>query len=289
VRDPARVSSGSGVARVVSAELTARDSARVLVEEVAPDVVFNLLGYGVAKDEREESRAVRLNALLVSELALGLGGPAPSGWSGPRLVHVGSALEAGRAAALDELAPGEPLDTYGRTKLTATLGLAGMRSQLASVVARAFTVFGPGERPGRLVPTLLAARASSGRIPLSAGTQRRDFVYVEDVARALADLAELPGATVQGGRYPFDAPCLNLASGALTSVRDFVLALAGELGLARERLGFGDLPPLPEEMHHLPVPVERLRAALGWTPPVDVRDGIRRLARRLGPLAPHDA
>jgi nucleoside-diphosphate-sugar epimerase len=64
-------------------------------------------------------------------------------------------------------------------------------------------------------------------------------------------------------------------------VREFVLALAEELGIARERLGFGDLPPLPEEMHHPPVPVERLRAALGWSPSPDPRDGLRRLAMRL--------
>ena len=40
-----------------------------------------------------------------------------------------------------------------------------------------------------------------------------------------------------------------------------VLAAAG-----LKRLGFGDLPPLATEMHHPPVPLERLGAALGWRP-----------------------
>jgi nucleoside-diphosphate-sugar epimerase len=128
----------------------------------------------------------------------------------------------------------------------------------------------------------MAARHAAGRIPLSSGHQKRDFVYVEDVARALADLGELDGESARERRYPFDAPCLNLASGALTPVRDFVLALADELGIARERLGFGDLPPLPEEMHHPPVPIERLRAALGWSPSPDPREGLRRMAAHLG-------
>jgi nucleoside-diphosphate-sugar epimerase len=156
-----------------------------------------------------------------------------------------------------------------------------MRVQVPSVVARAFTVFGLGERPGRLVPTLLAARAARERVPLSSGQQRRDFVYVEDAARALVELAEQDGATLRSGRYPFDAPCLNLASGALTPVREFVLAFAEVFGIARERLGFGDLPPLLAEMHHPPVPNDRLRDALGWSPAPDPRAGLARMAARL--------
>jgi nucleoside-diphosphate-sugar epimerase len=280
VREPRRLSAWhAGGAEVLVADLAATKSGTELLERAAPELVFNLLGFGVAKDERDPLLHQRLNALLVLELlfALRKGGS----WSGPRLVHVGSALEYGDARTLDEEATPRPREPYGRAKSVATAAIADMRAEVASVVVRPFTVYGPGERPGRLVPTLMAARHAAGRIPLSSGHQKRDFVYVEDVARALVELSELPAETLQSGRYPFDAPCLNLASGALTPVREFVLALADEFGIARERLGFGDLPPLLEEMHHPPVPVERLQAALGWRPSSDPRAGLRRLAARL--------
>jgi len=283
-RDPRRLPPDLAGLETVAADLEPAGSAAALARATRPDVAFLASGYGVAKDERDEARAVRLNRDVPVELADALAeDPTEAGaWRGPRLVTLGSALECGAgAASLDEAAEARPGEVYGRTKRAATELLAARRGRLASVVGRAFTVFGPGERPGRLVPTLIAARAGTAPIPLSSGTQQRDFVAVDDVARALAELAELDGETVRAGRYPFDAPCLNLASGALTPVRAFVLALADELGIDRARLGFGDLPPLPEEMHHPPVPVDRLRAALGWTPSPDPRDGIRRLVAAL--------
>ncbi|HEX6884835.1 MAG TPA: NAD(P)-dependent oxidoreductase [Planctomycetota bacterium] len=280
VRDPARLSPWhTGGAEVLVADLAPTKAGTELLRRASPDVVFNLVGHGVAKDERDPLLYQRLNGLVVLELLFALRGPSP--WPGARLVHAGSALEYGEARTLDEQAVPRPGEPYGKSKHLATAAIADMRAHVPAVVARLFTVFGPGERPGRLVPTLVAARGTTERIPLSSGHQKRDLVYVEDAARALVELAELPAETLQSGRYPFDAPCLNLASGALTPVRELVLALADELGIARARLGFGDLPPLLEEMHHPPVPVERLHTALGWTPSRDPRDGLRRLAARL--------
>jgi UDP-glucose 4-epimerase len=280
VRDPARL---GGVFRegveVVTGDLGATKAGTELVRRVTPDVVFNLAGYGVAKDERDAERTQRLNTLLVLELLFALRGS--TAWPGAQLVHVGSALEYGAARTLDEATVPRPTEPYGRSKSTATAAIADMRASVAGVVGRAFTVYGLGERPGRLVPTLLAARTGAERIPLSSGHQRRDFVYVEDVARALADLSECEGAVLCSGRYPFDAPCLNLASGVLTPVREFVFAFADVFGIARARLGFGDLPPLLEEMHHPPVPIERLKDALGWSPSADPRPGLQRMAERL--------
>jgi nucleoside-diphosphate-sugar epimerase len=266
-------------AEPVEAELAEPGIVTALVRDTRPDVAFNLVGYGVAKEEREPGRYARLNSELVDELLLALAREGDG--SSPRLIHVGSALECGDSENLDELAPSRPNEPYGASKAVATRRLRDGRERTLALVARAFTVFGLGERPGRLVPTLLASRATSGPIALSAGTQARDFVYVEDLARALVELAELDGPTVRAGRYPFDAPCLNLASGALTPVREFVLALADAFAIPRGRLAFGALPQLQEEMHHPPVPIERLRAALGWSPSRDPRAGLARMAARL--------
>jgi len=266
---------------LVQADLSVPGSAERLVAAHAPALVLNAAGYGVAKDERDPGRMQRLNVELVQELAEALIRHRPDD-ARVRLVHLGSALEAGPGpASLDEAAPLAPSEPYGATKAAATRALDSARERLPNLVARTFTVFGGGERPGRLVPGLLAARTSSGRIPLSAGTQRRDFVYVEELARALVELARVDAAAVRARRYPFDAPCLNVASGVLTSVRDFVTAFAAEFALAPERLGFGDLPPLTTEMHHPPVPIERLGAALGWTPSAGPAHGLAELAARV--------
>lgn len=288
VREPARFPQAfrAGL-ELVQADLSEPGSVARLVAELRPALVLNAAGYGVAKDERDEARLRRINVGLVQELVEALAHLPVSAGSAPleprvRLVHIGSALEAGPApATLEETAPLRPSEPYGISKAAATNWLDATRERVPNVVARAYTVFGGGERPGRLVPSLLAARASTGRIPLSAGTQQRDWLYVEELARALVELALVDAAAVRARRYPFDAPCLNVASGVLTSVRDFVRAFAAEFALAPERLGFGDLPPLATEMHHPPVPIERLRAALGWTPSAGPAHGLAELAARV--------
>ena len=229
-----------------------------------PEILFNLAGYGVAKDERDDRLAQRLNADLPGEAADAMA-RLEGDWPGARIVHVGSALEYGVLdGPPDEGAVARPSTTYGRTKLAGTEALArATRARgLPCITFRLFTVFGPDERPGRLLPTLLAARGGTGRIALSAGEQARDFAFVDDVARVIAeaDLVWWGGDRILDAGFPLDAGAINVATGQLTRVRDFVAAAARVLGIDASRLGFGDLPALPEEMPHQPVPIQRLRA-----------------------------
>jgi nucleoside-diphosphate-sugar epimerase len=106
---------------------------------------------------------------------------------------------------------------------------------------------------------------------MSAGLQRRDFTYVEDVAEGLLRLgrssAAVPGEIV------------NLATGQLTSVREFAAEAARVLGIPSDRLAFGALATRAEEMQHDPVSVTRLRQLLGWVPSMPIAEGVRRAAR----------
>ncbi|HJU74408.1 MAG TPA: NAD-dependent epimerase/dehydratase family protein [Gemmatimonadaceae bacterium] len=245
------------------------------ITPLAPDVVFNLAGYGVDRTERDETTAWRINHYVVQALAIEtstLGGD----WPHARLVHTGSALEYGMTAGdLREDSPASPTTLYGKTKLGATRELArlGQTSGLRAIVARLFTVYGPGEHAGRLLPTILAAARHNEPIPLTDGTQRRDFAYVEDVVEGLLRLAvsdAAPGEVV------------NLASGVMQSVRTFVERAADAAGIDRDRLQFGALPTRPEEMEHSGVSVAKLQRLTGWTPSADIVAGVRRTIYHLG-------
>ena len=123
---------------------------------------------------------------------------------------------------------------------------------LQALVARLFTVYGPGEHEGRLLPTLLNAARTGQPAELTNGLQQRDFIYVEDVAEGLLRLGlscGTPGEVV------------NLATGHLTTVRECAETAARVLSLSAERLRFGTLPTRAEEMQHDPVTLDRLWAA----------------------------
>jgi nucleoside-diphosphate-sugar epimerase len=235
-----------------------------------PAVTFNLAGYGVDRSERDAARMWRINVELVERVAALAGAGAPG--SGMRLIHTGSALEYGAmTGTLSEDAAPNPTTDYGRSKLEATRYLAA-RAPARSVTARLFTVYGQGEHEGRLLPSLMAAREQARRIPLSDGTQRRDFIYVDDVAEGLLRLGA--GSPIPGG-------VVNLATGVLTSVREFALRAARTLRIPESDLDFGALPQRADEMAPDRIAVDLLRRSIGWVPAISIEDGVRRTARHL--------
>jgi nucleoside-diphosphate-sugar epimerase len=235
-----------------------------------PAITFNTAVYGVDPAERDRDMMKAINTALVVELCEQLGAEPAPGWRGQRLVHAGSALEYGTAGGtLREDSTPSPTTDYGRTKLEATQQVARVARDagLKAVTTRLFTVYGPGERAGRLLPSLIEAARTRASLPLSAGLQRRDFTYVEDVAEGLLRLgvsAAAPGTVV------------NLATGRLTSVRAFAEAATEVLPLDRGALNFGALPTRAEEMWHDEVDVTCLRRLTAWAPPTTIADGIRR-------------
>ena len=238
-----------------------------LVAALRPAIVFNLAGYGVDPSERDEELAARLNAGLVADLAENV--QVKSGWRGQALVHTGSALEFGQQGG-DFSDPWlcQPTTLYGRTKLAGSEALRtiSLRRGVRAISARLFTVYGAGEHAGRLLPTLLRARSSAEPIPLTAGLQLRDFTYVGDVVHGLLRLGALHDA--------LPSRALNLATGSLSTVREFVETSADALAIDRGRLQFGALPTRMEEMSHAPVSVRALEAAVGWKPGVSIRQGL---------------
>lgn len=257
---------------IVHADLSEPGVGTRLVAGLAPEITFNLAGYGVDPAERESTSARRLNTDLVAELADGCAASAHGDWSGQRLVHVGSALEYGAARGdLAESTAPSPTTLYGSTKLagTAAVERAIIERGLRGGTARLFTVYGPGEHPGRLLPSLLRAAREGSVLELTAGDQRRDFTWLDDVVEGLLRLGALPGE-------PFGT--VNLATGRLTAVRDFVERAAGVLGLDRGQLRFGALATRAEEMAHGDVNVGRLVALTGWRPATPIEEGVRRTA-----------
>jgi nucleoside-diphosphate-sugar epimerase len=240
-----------------------------------PDVVFNLAGYGVDRSERDEQIAARLNQTFVDELAGHVAALGSSDWRYARLVHAGSALEYGSLeGVLREDAVPAPTTLYGRTKLGGTQAIVervretGMRA----VVGRLFTVYGPGEHAGRLLPSVLDAAARGATLPLSDGEQRRDFAYVEDAVEGLLRLAVCDAKP---------EVVVNVATGIMQRVKDFVTIAARVCEIPNENLRFGALPRLPEEMRQSAVSVDRLNALTGWAPSPDIERGVRRTLKRL--------
>ncbi len=256
-------------ARTIAADVLDLAALRTHMTVAGPAIVFNLAGYGVDPTERDPFLAEHINARLPATLCDWLAGGDAPGWSGQRLIHVGSAAEYGAAAGdLREDTPARPTTLYGRTKLAGSSVLTDrcVASGLHGLTARLFTVYGPGEHAGRLLPSLLACARTGEPLPLTAGLQQRDFTYVEDVAEGLLQL---------GLAHAAPGEIINLATGCLTTVRAFVETAAGLLHISADRLQFGALPARPDEMQHDPVNVTKLCQYTNWRPGMEIHEGIR--------------
>jgi dTDP-L-rhamnose 4-epimerase len=179
-----------------------------------------------------------------------------------------------RPGLVDESAPTDPRNVYAATKLHQEHLCAawGREHGVAVCSLRYHNVYGarmPRDTPYAGVASVFRSQLAAGRDPtvFEDGGQRRDFVHVEDVARA--NLAALTAAE------PHDGP-LNVASGRPITLLEMAHVLADADGRDRRprvtgafRLG---------DVRHVTADPAAAAAAIGFTASVRPGDGLRRFA-----------
>jgi len=176
-----------------------------------------------------------------------------------------------------ETAAKRPLSPYGVAKLAGEHYLYAFQQArgLPYVALRYGNVYGPRQDPhGEAGVIAIFGRALlSGEVPTiyGDGHQTRDFIYVEDVARAnlLAAQALLSG--FQGDTL--DGAAFNIGTGRETSVLTIFRELARLTGFPGEpRFA----PPRPGEVRRSALAGAKAAQALGFTPRVSLAEGLAR-------------
>jgi GDP-L-fucose synthase len=134
------------------------------------------------------------------------------------------------------------------------------------------SLYGPNDNytPGHshVLPALLrraheaSERGDAELVVWGSGTPRREFLYVDDLAKACIGLATMGYAS---------AP-INIGSGSDLSIRELAEAVVETVGF-RGRLVFD--ASKPDGMPRKLLDSTRIRT-LGWRPTVDLREGLRR-------------
>ena len=178
--------------------------------------------------------------------------------------------------------PTRPSTMYARSKqLQEALSFDLGRSLDVPVVAlRYHNVYGPWmprDSPYSAVAANFKSRLAAGLPPVvfEDGAQRRDFVHVDDVARA-NELAALAPASVVIGR------AFNIGTGRPSTILSMARALAGRgqpriVPVVTGQYRQGDA-------RHIYANVRRAARSFGWRAKVPLEEGLVRLAR--DPLRP---
>jgi nucleoside-diphosphate-sugar epimerase len=248
----------SGIAKRLEQVVSAKNFTRVDLDICdAPSVerlfggqrfqaVIHCAGYGSVPAQADAQRMVDVNVSGTVRLYL-----AAAEHEVERFIHVGTAFEYGpHSGHVTEDSPLIPVGSYGASKAAATAMLAerSRNGVLRPLVVRLFNLFGPHDHASRIATSILAAARTGEPLRLTAGKQKRDFMYGKDAARALAALAVMPR-----GKFPAGA-LFNLSSGSPLSVREFAEAFAQELRVVH-LLQFGEISEradAPSDLYALP-------------------------------------
>ncbi|MCX5975073.1 MAG: GDP-mannose 4,6-dehydratase [Coprothermobacterota bacterium] len=189
-----------------------------------------------------------------------------------RVVVISTAAVYGDAPSLpvQEDSLPAPLSPYGTSKAAAE-EYALMFSRLGwlqTVVIRPFNIYGPRQDPGSPYSGVISRFVESavrGRDPAlyGDGSQTRDFLFVADLCRALAQAMEEEKAEGQ---------ILNVAGGRETSI-----ATLGEVLFRLQGRAFAPSihPARSGDIRHSLASIAKAETILGWRPQTPLEQGLR--------------
>lgn len=134
-------------------------------------------------------------------------------------------------------------------------------------VLRIFNAYGPGQRREFVVAAVVAG-ALAGRIELATPEPKRDFVHVDDVARAFA---------LAAGRTSPSFDVFNIASGESRALGEVAAAAASMAGHAVEISYTG--ARREQEIPDARANVRKAARVLGWRAEIGFDDGLAALMR----------
>lgn len=196
-----------------------------------------------------------------------------------RIVQASSSSVYGNAARESRhegLAP-DPLSPYATAKLTQEhYARSFCRCYgLDTVSIRYFNVFGPGQNPeskyAAVIPKFITMLAKGARPTIFGdGSQSRDFTYVDNVVHGNLLAARYPGK--------LEGDVFNVACGNRITLNELVDKINAILGTdVRPEYA----PPRIGDILHSRADIAKARERLGFSPLVDLDEGLRRTAEYL--------
>ena len=249
--------------------LSDRRAMDAVVAAARPEVVLHLGAYThVGKSWHRVDECVSTNIQGTLNLLQAL---EAAGWPARRFVYTSTSEVYGDVdVPFREDGPVNPISPYSVSKYAGErycrMFVQGQGWPV--VVVRPFNAFGPRQSPDRVIPEIITRGLRGQRLPMTQGTQTREFVYVDDLADGFVRAGLTAGDEVHG-------QVVNLCSGKDLSMRDLATTVLGLMGdpVVPE---FGALPERPTEVPRLAGDPAKAARLLGWAPTVGLEEGLRR-------------
>lgn len=180
-----------------------------------------------------------------------------------KIIATGSCWEYGtNSGKLSEEADVKPKNIFSASKIILSVVGAGIAKEydIQFVWARIFFAYGPRQKQTSLIPCLLNGKKHGEAPNLKNPRGANDFIYIDDVARALVILVEK--------REPSQFSLYNIGSGALTKVKNIADFIYGKKKFIAHGGGMGFYAD-----------ISKIKREIGWVPKVNITDGIRKMIK----------
>jgi nucleoside-diphosphate-sugar epimerase len=187
---------------------------------------------------------------------------------GKRVVISGSCAEYNwnKSIYSEKATPEKPATLYGQCKQELQIKAASFCHEvgLSLCWGRIFFVYGPYEHPARLVSSTVRSLLNNQPAECSHGEQKRDLLFVEDVASGFVSILENEIAGI-----------VNIGSGEGVALKDVIKTIGDKIGRSN-LIRMGALPSPANEPPILVADTKRLTEEIGWTPSFDINTGLER-------------
>jgi polyisoprenyl-phosphate glycosyltransferase len=264
--------------RILEVDITDEAATRNLIDSINPQTVFDCVSYGAYSFENDERLIYRTNFNALIGLVELIARKPFSAY-----VHAGSSSEYGiNSAGPAEDATLKPNSHYAVSKaaMTQYIHFVGRNRSLPCVNLRLYSVYGPLEDTSRLIPNLLFQGLKNKYPPFVDAETARDFIYIDDVCDAFYRAAAKMNPDMYGRSY-------NIGSGKATTIQELA-AIAQDLFLIQEEPHFNAMPARQWDLQNWFADPTAAQKDLGWTPHVELRDGLLKTKSWVAELGPEE-
>jgi dTDP-glucose 4,6-dehydratase len=189
-----------------------------------------------------------------------------------RVVHTSTSECYGTAqyVPIDEKHPLQGQSPYSASKIGADMIAESYWRSFGLPVAiiRPFNTFGPRQSARAVIPTVIAQALKGGPVKLGSLAPTRDMNYVDNTVDGFLRVAQVPEAVGQ---------VINCGSGREIAIGDLARLIVDMVGSKSEIVCDEQrLRPQNSEVERLLACNRKAHDLLGWTPRVDLEEGLRR-------------
>ena len=249
--------------KVYEVDLLAKNNLQKTIYKIQPSIIFHLATFSDYRNQEDFEEMVEVNVKGTMNLLL-----ASRDIDYKVFVNTGSSSEYGfKKNPMNEKDLLCPLSFYAATKASATLlcQVFAREYHKPIVTFRPFSVYGPYEEESRFIPTIIRSIIEKRPINLTIGAQRRDFVYIGDVADAYIK-------SIKKGKK-LAGKILNIGTGK-EYTNDEVVKILFKLTDLKVPVKKGAFPKRIWDSSYWVADISQTQILLNWKPKTSIEEGL---------------